>query len=437
MLDIREIRKDPAGFTRRLTRRPGDQLRDALGKLLALDEQRRAKIAQTQEFEQRRNAASKEIGQRRKAGEDTRDAEAAVREIGDQIQKLSAVCARLDEETRSILLTLPNVPHAAVPDGAGEGGNREVRRAGQPGKFAFPVKDHVELGERLGILDFERAAKISGARFTVLLGDGARLERALINFMMELHSREHGYTECWPPVLVTAESPLGTGQLPKFAVDMFAIEGEPKRYLIPTAEVPVTNLHRDEVLSAEELPKKYVAYSACFRSEAGSYGKDVRGLIRQHQFDKVELVQFARPEESYRVLEQLTGHAEEVLKRLELPYRVMELCTGDLGFSAAKTYDIEVWLPGSNAYREISSCSNFEDFQARRASIRFKEAGGKPGLLHTLNGSGLAVGRTLVAILENFQEEDGGVRVPKALRPYLGGQEKIEPPAGKAGSRPR
>lgn len=434
MLDIRQIRENPDDVVAALARRGGDKsdLQQVVDTLMELDAQRRERVTQTQELEAERNATSKQIGQKKKAGEDTSEIEARVREISVKIKELGGEAAALEEEQSGLLLTLPNLPKADIPDGADESDNPEVRNFGEPTKFDFDARDHVELGESLGILDFERGAKISGARFTVLVGAGARLERALINFMMDLHAREHGYKECWPPVIVNEASPQGTGQLPKFAVDMFALEATddedaPKRYLIPTAEVPVTNLHRDEVLSADRLPIRYVAYSACFRSEAGSYGKDVRGLIRQHQFDKVELVQFAHPENSYEVLEQLTANAEEVLKRLELPYRVVELCAGDIGFSAAKTYDLEVWLPGQNTYREISSCSNFEDFQARRARIRFKEKGGKPRLVHTLNGSGLAVGRTLVAILENCQQEDGSIVIPRALRPYMGGHEWIRP----------
>ncbi|MEW6776938.1 MAG: serine--tRNA ligase [Bdellovibrionota bacterium] len=431
MLDVKEIRTNRDTIERRLLRRSGvdrAQLARDLDEALRLDEERRALQGKSQKLEEQRNSTSREIGMKKKKGEDTRETEAAVRQIGEEIKKLSAEEAALDEKARQILLAIPNTPSDSIPDGADSSANREARKWGEPRKFEFKVKDHVDLGEGLGILDFARGAKISGARFSVLFKEGAQLERALINFMVDLHAKEHGYTECWPPVIVNETSPLGTGQLPKFAVDMFALEsreGEPKRYLIPTAEVPVTNLHRDEILPAEELPKKYVAYSACFRSEAGSYGKDVRGLIRQHQFDKVELVQFARPEESYEVLEKLTGHAEEVLKRLEIPYRTVELCAGDIGFSSAKTYDIEVWLPGSSAYREISSCSNFEDFQARRAGIRFKEKGGKARPVHTLNGSGLAVGRTLIALLENYQEEDGSVLIPVALRPYMGGLGRI------------
>lgn len=434
MLDIRQIRENPDDVVAALARRGGDKsgLQQIVDTLMELDAQRRERVTQTQELEAERNTTSKQIGRKKKAGEDTSEIEALVREISVKIKELGGEAAALEEEQSGLLLTLPNLPNADIPDGADESDNPEVRSFGEPTKFDFDARDHVELGESLGILDFERGAKISGARFTVLVGAGARLERALINFMMDLHAREHGYKECWPPVIVNEASPQGTGQLPKFAVDMFALEATddedaPKRYLIPTAEVPVTNLHRDEVLSADRLPIRYVAYSACFRSEAGSYGKDVRGLIRQHQFDKVELVQFAHPENSYEVLEQLTANAEEVLKRLELPYRVVELCAGDIGFSAAKTYDLEVWLPGQNTYREISSCSNFEDFQARRARIRFKEKGGKPRLVHTLNGSGLAVGRTLVAILENCQQEDGSIVIPRALRPYMGGDEWIRP----------
>lgn len=433
MLDIREVRENPDELARRLATRGGtpEEHRAELDQAIGLDQRRREVITELQQLEQARNATSKEIGKKKKTGEDTSKIEQRVRRIAERIKELSAERERLDAEVRDRLMRFPNVPHPDVPVGRDESANREVRRVGDPPVFDFEVKDHVDIGEALGILDFERAAKISGARFVVLKGDGARLERALISFMMDLHSRESGYTECWPPVIVNDIAPMGTGQLPKFAADMFALQAEGDegrtRYLIPTAEVPVTNLHRDEIIPAEDLPIRYCAYSACFRSEAGSYGKDVRGMIRQHQFDKVELVQFCRPEESCAVLEALTAHAEEVLKRLELPYRVAELCTGDLGFASARTYDIEVWLAAQKQYREISSCSNFEDFQARRANIRFKEKGGKPQLVHTLNGSGLAVGRTLVAILENYQQADGSVSVPLALRPYMGGQERITP----------
>jgi len=333
----------------------------------------------------------------------------------------------IEEELFALELTFPNVPDASSPIGEDESANRLERVWGEKPSLSFEAKSHWEIGERLGILDFDRAAKISGARFTVLFGAGARLERALITFMLDLHTGEHGYTEVLPPFIVNSDSMRGTGQLPKFEADLFRLAGDRDLYLIPTAEVPVTNLHRDEILRAEELPKKYAAFTPCFRSEAGSHGKDTRGLIRQHQFNKVELVKFALPEQSDAELESLTSNAETVLRRLGIAYRVVTLSTGDLGFSARKTYDIEVWLPGQQTYREISSCSNFGDFQARRAGIRFKSDDRRKGYVHTLNGSGLAIGRTLVAILENFQREDGSVVIPEALRPYMGGMELIRP----------
>src|SRR5690606_13525945 len=335
----------------------------------------------------------------------------------------------VDARLRDLLLSIPNIPHESVPYGESEADNVEVRRWGTPREFSFEPKPHWEIGAKLGILDFERAAKIAGSRFVVYKGLGARLERALINFMIDVHVNEHGYTEIWPPYLVNAASMIGTGQLPKFAEDMFKVDGD-DYYLIPTAEVPVTNLHRDEILSADELPKYYVAYSACFRAEAGSHGRDTRGLIRQHQFDKVELVKFVRPETSYEELEKLVADAEDILRRLGLPYRVTMMCTADVGFAAAKKYDPEVWMPSYGRYVEISSCSNFEDFQARRANIRYRPAPkAKPEYVHTLIGSGLALCRTLAAILENYQNEDGSVTIPEALRPYMGGLERIEPQA--------
>ena len=336
---------------------------------------------------------------------------------------------RVEHERHKLLLALPNLPHDSVPVGRTEAENTEVRRHGEPPTFGFTPQAHWDLGPALGILDFERGAKIARSRFTVLVGAGARLERALINFMLDLHTSEHGYTEIEPPFLANADALTGTGNLPKFEEDLFKVTGDWDLYLIPTAEVPLCNLHRDEILDGTTLPKRYVAYTPCFRSEAGSYGKDVRGLIRQHQFDKVELVAYAAPEQSYVIHEELTGHAEEVLKRLGLPFRTMVLCTGDMGFASAKTYDIEVWLPSQQTYREISSCSNTEAFQARRANIRFRREGhkGKPELVHTLNGSGVAVGRALIAILENGQQSDGSVVIPEVLRPYMRGQEIIEP----------
>ena len=348
-----------------------------------------------------------------------------VKEINQRIKEWEAEAAKYDPWVREFLLTLPNLPDASVPVGASADDNPVIKTWGEPPRFAFEPKAHWDIGEALGILDFERAAKITGARFALLKGAGSLMERALINFMLDLHTRRHSFTEVWPPFMANADSLRGTGQLPKFAEDLFKLEGF-DYYLVPTAEVPVTNIHRGEILRGEDLPIYYTAYTPCFRSEAGSYGKDVRGLIRQHQFDKVELVKFTAPETSYQELELLLQNAEAVLQELGLPYRVIVLCTGDMGFAAAKTYDIEVWLPGQNLYREISSCSNFTDYQARRAEIRFKRQGAKgTELVHTLNGSGLAVGRTMVAILENYQQEDGSVLVPEKLRPYMGGMEKI------------
>ncbi len=349
-----------------------------------------------------------------------------MREVGDQIKELDGELKEIEEALEMMMLSIPNIPHESVPVGEDEDDNVEVRQWGDRPEFHFTEQPHWDIATNLGILDFERAAKVTGSRFVFYKGIGTRLERALISFMMDLHADEHGYTEMMPPQIVNRGSLTGTGQLPKFAEDVFKL-ADWDYFLIPTAEVPVTNYHRDEILSVDDLPRKYVAYSANFRSEAGSAGRDTRGLIRQHQFNKVELVHFTKPEDSYDTLEVLTGHAEKVLQQLNLPYRVMSMCTGDLGFTAAKKYDIEVWIPSQNTYREISSCSNFEDFQARRAGIRFRrEEKGKPEYVHTLNGSGLAVGRTLAAILENYQREDGSVVVPKVLRPYMGGKEVIK-----------
>ncbi len=392
----------------------------ALDELVALDKDRRAAIAEAEKLKAERNESSKKIGELMKSGQDAAPLRERVRQVGDLVKELDAKVAEADERLKQILMSVPNVPHASIPTGADESANRVERVWGEKPSFGFAPKDHVALGEQNGILDFERAAKITGARFAVLTGMGARLERALINFMLDLHTTHHGYREVLPPFMVNRKSLTGTGQLPKFEQDLFKVPHEPEDwFLIPTAEVPVTNLHADEILEAKDLPLRYCAYTPCFRSEAGSYGKDVRGLIRQHQFDKVELVSFADPESSYDVLEQLTSHAEEVLKRLGLHYRVVSLSSGDIGFSSAKTYDLEVWLPSQDTFREISSCSNFEDFQARRAAIRFRGADGKVRFAHTLNGSGLAIGRTLVAILENFQREDGTIEIPAALRPYM------------------
>ncbi len=391
-----------------------------LDRLVALDERRRKTIAEVEALKAERNESSRKIGRMLRAGEDATPLRERVRQVGERIRVLDEEVRAIEGEIRDLLLTIPNLPHESCPVGPDDSANRVERTWGEPRSFDFEIRDHVDIGEISGVLDFERAAKVTGARFVVLTGLGARLERALIQFMLDLHTEVHGYREVLPPFLVNRRSLVGTGQLPKFEEDLFRVDPPGDWYLVPTAEVPVTNLHAREILREEDLPLRYCAYTPCFRSEAGSYGRDVRGMIRQHQFDKVELVAFARPEESWDVLERLTGHAEEVLRRLELPYRVVTLATGDLGFSAAKTLDLEVWLPSQETYREISSCSNFTDFQARRANIRYRPAGGgKPRYVHTLNGSGLAVGRTLVAILENYQREDGTFDVPAALRPYL------------------
>jgi len=388
---------------------------------------RRRVLSEVEALRAERNQLSKEVGLKKKAGleAEARPLMDRVTAINEAVKGLEGRAAADDAWVRDFILNLPNLPHASVPLGASAEDNPVVKTWGEPPKFAFAPKAHWEIGENLGILDFERAAKITGARFALLKGPGALLERALINFMLDLHTRKHGYTEVLPPFMTNRRSMEGTGQLPKFREDLFKLEGW-DYFLVPTAEVPVTNIHREEILREEDLPIRYTAYTPCFRSEAGSYGKDVRGLIRQHQFNKVELVKFTTPESSYEHLEGLLTDAEEVLQELGLPYRVVLLCTGDMGFSSAKTYDIEVWLPGQNLYREISSCSNFEDFQARRAEIRYRRAGAKgTELVHTLNGSGLAVGRTLVAILENCQQADGRVLVPERLRGYMGGLEKI------------
>ena len=391
-----------------------------------LDGERRAGLVEVEELKRRRNDASQEIGKIKKAGGDAAAQMAEVGQMKVRIEELEGRLAGVDKELVDLEMRIPNLPDMSVPVGPDESANVEVRRVGEPRTYGFAPKAHWDLGTELGILDFERGAKLSGARFTVYFGAGARLERALISFMLDLHTEQHGYTEVLPPFLVSRPVLEGTGNLPKFEADLFRIDPQ-DLFLIPTAEVPVTNLHRDEILEEASLPLRYTAYTPCFRAEAGSHGRDVRGLIRQHQFNKVELVQLTTPEQSFAALEELTGHAEKVLQLLELPYRVMALSTGDMGFASAKTYDIEVWLPGQNAYREISSCSNCVDFQARRASLRYRPAeGGKPKLLHSLNGSGLAVGRTLIAILENYQNEDGSITVPERLRPYLGGLKRIE-----------
>ncbi len=415
MYDLAFFRANLDEIARRLASRG---LSLDVGKFRDLDARRRAAITEAERLRAQRNAASAEIARLRKLGQDTTERQQQVRELADRIAILEEEATRLDQQFRDELAAVPNLPHESVPVGADESGNVEVRRWGRPREFDFQPKAHWDLGPELGILDFERAAKITGARFAVYWDLGARLERALINFMLDLHTREHGYTEVLPPFLVNSASLYGTGQLPKFAGDLFKCEGY-DFWLVPTAEVPVTNLFREETLDGDELPLKLCAYSPCFRSEAGSYGKDVRGIIRQHQFQKVELVKFARPDQSYDELESLTRDAEQVLQRLGIPYRTVALCTGDLGFSSAKTYDIEAWLPGLGSFKEISSCSNFEAFQARRAGLRFRTAQGKTEYVHTLNGSGLAVGRTWVAVVENYQQQDGSVVIPEALRPYL------------------
>jgi seryl-tRNA synthetase len=421
------LRDDPEKVRQALADRRTDPA--LLDTWLRLDAERRATLVEVEDLKRQRNEASRTIGKVKQQGGDASAEMAAVGRLKERIEELEARLAVVETETADRELSIPNLPDAGVPRGEDESANRCERTVGTPRDFPFAPKAHWDLGPALGILDFERGAKVTGARFTVSFGAGARLERALISFMLDLHTREHGYKEVLPPFIINRDSLIGTGQLPKFEQDLFKLEGFPY-YLVPTAEVPLTNLHRDEILDEAQLPVRYTAYTPCFRSEAGSYGKDVRGLIRQHQFNKVELVQLTTQESSFAALEELTGHAEKVLQLLGLPYRVMCLSTGDMGFAAAKTYDLEVWLPGQSAYREISSCSNCTDFQARRANLRYRpmvdgKSGGKPRLLHTLNGSGLAVGRTLIAILENYQEEDGSVTIPEALRPYTGGLERI------------
>jgi seryl-tRNA synthetase len=426
MLDIKFIRQN-MDFVRRKMEERGQSV--YLNRFTELDTKRREFLQEVESLRNERNAASKIIGEKKKAKEDASELMSGMSLVSARIKELEESLKQTEEELSDVLLTIPNVPHESVPYGVCSEDNAVMRYWGEKPKFDFTPRPHWEIGEDLGILDFNRGAKITGARFTLYRGMGAMLERALINFMVDLHTSEHHYTEIMPPFIVNRESMTGTGQLPKFAEDLFKIEGM-DFFLIPTAEVPVTNIHRDEILDEKELPICYAAWSPCFRAEAGSYGKDTRGLIRQHQFNKVELVKFTRPETSYEELEKLTADAEEILKRFNIHFRTVNLCTGDLGFSSAKTYDIEVWLPGQNCYREISSCSNFEAFQARRASIRFRRAeNGKVEFVHTLNGSGMAVGRTLVALLENYQQADGSVVIPDALRPYMKGFDMI-PPAG-------
>ena len=404
----------------------GTNLREQLDSLRQLEAERRRLLPEVENLKREQNAAGDELAKAKKQGLDTTAQQEAGRARAQRIKQLDGELTALEQRRAEALLVVPNIPHESVPVGKSADDNVEVRRHGTPATYAFAPQAHWDLGPALGIIDFERGTKIAGARFSVLMGAGARLARALINFMLQLHTGEHGYTEVEPPFMANTASLTGTGNLPKFEADLFKIAGEWDLYLIPTAEVPLTNLHRGEILDGRQLPIRYTAYTPCFRSEAGSYGADVRGLIRQHQFDKVELMAFTTPEESFAELERLTASAEEVLKRLELPFRTMLLCSGDMGFASAKTYDIEVWLPGQNTYREISSCSNMEAFQARRANIKYRPQGtGKPEFAHTLNGSGLAVGRTLIAILENFQQADGSVVIPDALRPFMGGLERI------------
>jgi len=423
MLDVKLLRSDYDKVKQALVNR--GKSAELIAEFPALDAKRREVQQETEQLKNRRNVVSQEVAQLKRTGGDAEALIVEMREVGDRIKEMDDALRELDSQVDDIMLSLPNIPHESVPIGASEEDNVEIRRIGEPTAFGFEPKPHWDLAAELGILDFEAAAKVTGSRFVFYRGLGARLERALISFMMDLHSDQHGYEELLPPMIVNRDSLVGTGQLPKFAEDLFKLEGT-EYYLIPTAEVPVTNLHRDEIMDNESLPKYYAAYSACFRSEAGAAGRDTRGLIRQHQFNKIELVKYVKPEESYAELESLTANAEKVLQLLGLPYRVMTLCTGDMGANAAKTYDLEVWLPSGGTYREISSCSNFEDFQARRANIRFRrEPKSKPEFVHTLNGSGLAVGRTVAAIMENYQQADGSIAIPEVLRPYMGGLEAI------------
>ena len=430
MLDLKLIREQPDAVAERLARR-GAGATALIKELLTADTTRRRLVKEAEDLKAQRNRASEAIGQAKRRGEDASTEQARMREVGDRIKALDGEVKTVDEEIARLLLQLPNLPHPSVPIGAGSEDNPEIRQWGEPRKFAFTPKSHEEIGEALGLLDFERATKIAKSRFTVLWGAAARLERALTAFMLDLHTREHGYTEVWVPHLVSGATMLGVGQLPKFEAQLFkTVEPDDNRtlYLIPTAEVPVTALHTQEFLPEATLPRRYVAFTPCYRREAGTYGQDTKGMIRQHQFDKVELVKVTTPAQSYDELESMTRNAEEVLRRLELPYRVVELCTGDMGQAAAKTYDLEVWLPGQGKYREISSCSNCETYQARRSEIRYRPTGGgKADYCHTLNGSGLAVGRTLIAVLENYQNADGTVTIPAALRSYMDGLERLTP----------
>ncbi|MGE6370925.1 serine--tRNA ligase [Planococcus kocurii] len=423
MLDIRFVRANFEEVKTKLGKR-GEDI-SVLNDFEGLDLKRRELIAQTEKLKAERNEASQNIAAMKRAKENADEAITKMREVGDQIKVIDEELKAVEESLNYIMMRVPNIPHDSVPFGDSEDDNEEIRTWGDKPAFDFDVKPHWDLGTDLNIIDFERAAKVTGSRFVFYRGLGARLERALINFMMDLHQEEHGYEEMLPPYMVNRESLTGTGQLPKFEEDAFLIEKE-DYFLIPTSEVPVTNFYRDEILTADMLPQAFASYSANFRSEAGSAGRDTRGLIRQHQFNKVELVRFVKPEDSYDELEKLTGHAEKVLQLLGLPYRVLKMCTADLGFTAAKKYDIEVWIPSQETYREISSCSNFEDFQARRANIKFRrEATGKPEFVHTLNGSGLAIGRTVAALLENYQQQDGSINIPEVLQPYMGGKKTI------------
>ena len=424
MLDLKFVRSN-IDIIEKMMKNRGYEL--DVSRFNDLDKERRERLRVLEDLRHRRNLVNDEIALKKKKGEDASAIIAEMKDVSSRIKDIEKQLPEFEDTIQEMLMVIPNVPHESVPLGKDESDNPVVREWGEIKEFDFEPLPHWEIGEGLGILDFPRAAKLSGARFSLSYGAGARLERALINFMLDIHTLEHGYTEVLPPFMVNGASMTGTGQLPKFKEDLFKIENW-DLYLIPTAEVPVTNIYREEILGEDQLPRYFVSYTPCFRSEAGSHGKDTRGLIRQHQFNKVELVKFSHPDNSYEELEKLTSNAEEILKRLGLPYRVVSLCTGDLGFSAAKTYDIEVWLPGQGLYREISSCSNFEDFQARRAMIRFKRSGGSgTHLVHTLNGSGLAVGRTLVAVLENYQQEDGSLIIPEVLRPYMGGVEILKP----------
>ncbi|MFW5885953.1 MAG: serine--tRNA ligase [Halanaerobium sp.] len=417
MLDMRFIRENPEVVEEAMEKR---NMESPVAKFQELDDKRRDLLYEAEQLKHKRNVNSDKIGELKRNGEDASDLISEMQDVSARIKELDQEVAEVEAELNDLLLAIPNIPHDSVPVGSDEEDNKEIKKWGEPRKFDFEFKAHWDIGEDLDILDFERGGKVTGTRFTFLKGAGARLERALINFMLNLHTDEHGYKEVFPPFIANADSMTGTGQLPKFKKDMFKLEGH-DYYLIPTAEVPVTNMYRDEILDVEQLPEYLTAYSACFRAEAGAHGRDTRGIIRQHQFNKVEMVKFVKPEDSYDELEKITADAEDVLQKLELPYRVVSLCTGDLTFSSAKTYDLEVWMPAYDTYREISSCSNFEDFQARRAGIRYRpEPDASTKFVHTLNGSGLAIGRTVAAILENYQNEDGTVTVPEVLRPFMG-----------------